>query len=192
MTADTTDDIIRDIKAELRAAMNGVAAARIRQSGMPYKLVFGVEIPRLQDIAREFEPSHALAMRLWQENIRECRILATMLHPADEFYSELADLWVEQLDKSDVEVAQQLVFNIIARTDYAAEKAFCWMAAEQPMLQLCGFLTIGNLLRKDVQLSDDAIEEFLDQARSVQQSDWLPLRKAVQNALAYYEYRSEQ
>ncbi len=192
MTADTTDDIIRDIKAELRAAMNGVAAARIRQSGMPYKLVFGVETPRLQEIAREFEPSHALAMRLWQENIRECRILATMLHPVDEFYPELADLWVEQLDKSDVEVAQQLVFNIIARTDYAAEKAFCWMAAEQPMLQLCGFLTIGNLLRKDVQLSDDAIEEFLDQARSVQQSDWLPLRKAVQNAMTYYEFRPKQ
>ena len=41
---------IKDIKKELRAAMNGVASARMREAGAPYKLIFGVELPRLQEI----------------------------------------------------------------------------------------------------------------------------------------------
>ena len=44
---------ISDIKAELRAAMNGVTSRTIRESGMGYRLVFGVELPRLHEIAAE-------------------------------------------------------------------------------------------------------------------------------------------
>ena len=54
----TTQDTIKEIKLELRAAMNGVVAAQMRQAGMPYKLIFGVELPRLQEIAREFRTHH--------------------------------------------------------------------------------------------------------------------------------------
>ena len=73
--------VILDIKKELRAAMNGILSARMREAGAPYKLVFGVELPRLQSIANEFQPSRQLAQELWNENIRECKLLATMLMP---------------------------------------------------------------------------------------------------------------
>ena len=170
--------------------MNGVTAARLRASGMPYKLMFGVELPRLQEIASEFQPSHELALRLWQENIRECRILATMLHPVEEFYPELADMWVESLRKDDVEVAQQLVFHLIARTPYAADRGFRWIASESSMQQLCGFLVLGNLLRSGGQLNPDSANEFVDQAEAAASSEWMPLRKAVQNAMLHYQEAS--
>lgn len=170
--------------------MNGVASKRIRECGMPYKLAFGVELPRLQEIAAAYQPDHTLALRLWQENVRECRILATMLHPKDTFYPELADLWVEELRKEDVEVVQQLVFHLLSHTPYASDYAFRWMASDQPVHQLCGFLIIGNLLRRGSQLSPDAANEFVDQVRATIDTDWLPLRKAVQNALLFYEEAS--
>lgn len=181
-----TDETIREIKAELRASMNGIASAKMRQSGMPYKLAFGVELPRLQAIANEFTPDARLAQALWQENIRECRILATMLYPRSEFYYDLAEVWVDGLHKEDVEIAQQLVFHLLAHEPYAAETAFCWIASEQPMHQLCGFLILGNLFRQGIQLSPDAANEFVDQAAAAIHTDWLPLRKAVQNAQLHY------
>lgn len=184
------DEMLRGIKADLRAAMNGVASKRMRESGMPYKLAFGVELPRLQEIAAGYSPDHSLALRLWQEDIRECRILATMLHPKDTFYSELADLWIEGMRKEDVEVAQQLVFHLLAHTSYAAEYAFRYIASDQPVRQLCGFLIIGNLLRRGAKLSPDSANEFVDQAKATIATDWLPLRKAVQNAMMYYEEAS--
>ena len=59
---------IRKIKQELRLSMNGVASAFMRENGLNYKLNFGVEIPRLQNIANEFQPDHDLAQALWKEN----------------------------------------------------------------------------------------------------------------------------
>ena len=43
---------------------------------MDYKLIFGIEVPRLKEIASQYEKNHDLAQALWKENIRECQILA--------------------------------------------------------------------------------------------------------------------
>jgi hypothetical protein len=72
---------IQNIKKELRANMNGVASSRIRESGLAYHVNFGIELPRLQIIANEFEPNHEVAQQLWHENVRESKILAAMLMP---------------------------------------------------------------------------------------------------------------
>lgn len=170
------------IKAELRAAMNGVAATRIRQSGMDYKLTFGVELPRLQAIAAEFAPDAHLAQALWHEDIRECRILATMLYPTDSFCEDIAEVWTESIQMKQAELAQYLVMNLLCKQPYASTKAFEWMASERPVHQLLGFLLIGRLLMQGRQLSPSAEDEFLDQTAAIHTTH-LALHKAVQNAL---------
>ncbi|MEE1087744.1 MAG: DNA alkylation repair protein, partial [Bacteroidaceae bacterium] len=77
----TTEETVREVKKALRSAMNGVLSAQMRQAGMPYRLVFGVELPRLREIAREFPSDRALAQNLWNQPIRECKMLAAMLMP---------------------------------------------------------------------------------------------------------------
>ena len=177
------DTALRDIKAELRSAMNGVAAARIRESGMGYKLTFGIELPRLQAIAAEFQPDARLAQALWHEDIRECKLLATMLYPAEAFSADLADVWTDTLRMEQAEVAQVLVMNLLARQPYASEKAFEWMASDQPVKQLLGFLLLTRLFMQGCILNPSAEDEFLDQAAATIQAPQLALKKAVQNAL---------
>jgi len=41
--------------------MNGIAAKSIRESGMGYRLVYGVELPRLREIAAAYTPDRRLA-----------------------------------------------------------------------------------------------------------------------------------
>ena len=74
---------LKEIKTQLRMAMNGTASASMREKGLAYKLNFGVELPRLKQIAAQYEKNHELAQALWKENIRECKILAGMLQPVD-------------------------------------------------------------------------------------------------------------
>ncbi len=173
----TNEQTIRDIKKELRAAMNGILSAKMREVGMPYKLCFGVELPRLQDIAREFEPNHQLAQQLWNENIRECKLLASMLMPLDNFVPEVADIWVDEIQTA--EVAQVTVMQLFARLPYAPTKAFEWIAGESEMRQLCGYLIMARLLMQGAQLNDRSLEELKDQLQSVPADAPLPLRKAV-------------
>lgn len=178
---------VQAIKADLRAAMNGVASKAIRESGMGYKLVFGVELPRLREIAAGYDADRRLAQALWQEDIRECKMLAIMLYPQEEFDRDIADMWISSLHPEQAELVQLMALDRLSKMSDASELAFLWMADERPLFQLCGFLMVNRLLMQGAQLSPDAEAEFLDQAAATLPSPFLPLRKAVQNALVRLE-----
>lgn len=180
---------LRDIKQELRLAMNGVASARMRECGMDYKLNFGVELPRLRQIAAELPADHDLAQALWKENVRECRILAGMLQPVETFYPEIADIWVESIRVP--ELAQLTVMNLFARLPYAAERAFRWMADERDMFQLCGLLLTARLIMQGAVLNERAENELLDQAATALHSPSAPVRQAARAALQKYAESGE-
>lgn len=176
---------ILEIKKELRASMNGILSAKMREAGAPYKLVFGVELPRLQSIASEFESSRVLAQQLWNENIRECKLLATMLMPPQEFLPEMADIWVDEIPTA--EVAQVLTMHLLCKEPWCAVTAFEWIASPSHMRQLCGFLCLARLLQQGAQLNERSIIELKDQAQSLLPDADLPLRKAIIAATSFLE-----
>lgn len=179
------EQTVLDIKKELRASMNGILSAKMREAGMPYKLVFGVELPRLMNIAKEFEPSRPLAQMLWNENIRESKILATLLMPIDEMLPEMADIWVDEVPTD--EIAQLAVMNLFSRVPWASEMAFVWMAAEDKMRQLCGFLIMARLLQAGGTLNERSLAELKDQAAAVLPTAGLSLQKAIRAVLNHLE-----
>lgn len=179
-----TNELIKKIKTQLRLSMNGVASQSMREKGLNYKLNFGVELPRIKEIARQFEQNHDLAQALWKENIRESKILAGMLQPVDSFYPEIADIWVE--DIQNAEIAELTCMNLFQYLPYAPAKAFQWMADEREYVQACGFLLAARLLGKGVEMNERAEEEFLDQALSALLSPVYFSRKSASVALKKY------
>lgn len=168
--------------------MNGMVSQSMREKGMEYKLNFGIEYPRIKEIAAGYEPDHELAQALWKENIRECKILAGLLQPADTFYPEIADIWIEGMDYP--ELAEYTVMNLFQRLPYASEVVFRWMADEREMFQLCGFLLMARLLMKGEKLNERAEAEFLDQACTAVEGDCGPVQKAASVALRKYAHQS--
>ena len=179
-----TEEIL-DIKKELRSSMNGILSTQMRQAGMPYKVVFGVELPRLQEIAREFTPDRKLAQALWNENIRECKILAAMLMPTEEMCPEIADIWVEEMPTA--EIAQICSMQLLSQSSWSAELAFQWIATNHPMRQLCGFLIIARLLQQGAELNERAIDELRDQAEALRDNGDLHIQKAINAVLIRLE-----
>lgn len=181
-------ETIKDIKSKFRLFMNGMVSQSMREKGMEYKLNFGIEYPRIKEIAAGYEPDHELAQALWKENIRECKILAGLLQPADTFYPEIADIWIEGMDYP--ELAEYTVMNLFQRLPYASEVVFRWMADEREMFQLCGFLLMARLLMKGEKLNERAEAEFLDQACTAVEGDCGPVQKAASVALRKYAHQS--
>ena len=170
--------------------MNGMVSQSMREKGMEYKLNFGIEYPRIKEIAAGYEPDHELAQALWKENIRECKILAGLLQPEDTFYPEIADIWIEGMDYP--ELAEYTVMNLFQRLPYASEVVFRWMADEREMFQLCGFLLMARLLMKGERLNERAEAEFLDQACTAVEGDCGPVQKAASVALRKYAHQSRE
>ncbi len=172
---------IRDIKKQFRLFMNGVVSQSMREKGLDYKLNFGIEVPRIKEIALRFEKNHEVAQALWKENIRECKIMAGLLQPVDSFYPEIADIWVE--DMRYPELAELTCMNLFQHLPYASEKVFEWMADEREYFQLCGFLLMARLLMRGNPLNERSEAEFLDQAIVTLQGDNLLPQKAAATAL---------
>lgn len=167
------------LKRDFRAAMNGVASKAMRDAGMKYHVIFGIELPRLREIAREYPQDRSFAQQLWNENIRESQLMAILLTPVGEFLPEVAEIWLSEAKTE--ESVSLLAMQLIAPQTWASDYAFRWIAAESYLVQLCGWLTVCHLLREGRELQPRSREELLDQATAVAQSAPLPLRKVVMN-----------
>ena len=170
--------------------MNGVASQSMREKGLVYKLNFGVELPRIKQIAAMFEKDHALAQALWKENVRESKILAGLLQPLESFCPEIADIWME--DIHNIEIAELTCMNLFQHLPYAPALSFRWIADEREFYQVCGFLTIARLLMKKGDMEERVANEFLDQAIVAILSGSYHVRNAAANALRKFMQHSEE
>lgn len=158
------EDQIREIKKMLRATMNGVLSGSMRQQGLNYRVNFGVDQPRLIELAGEMPHTAALAARLWKEDIRELRLLAPMLMPPDGIDEELALLWIEQLRFA--EEAQVLVMHLLCHLSSASGIAFRLVADDRPMSRLVAWLLLGRLFMAKKRPSQRDADELLDHLES--------------------------
>ena len=173
--------MMKEIKQSFRQMMDGAVAKSMRDKGVDYRLNWGATLPRLRAKADELGPNYSLAIALFKENVRECKILATMVMPPNEVLPEVIDIWMEQITTQ--EVAEQAAFNLFQYLPYAPEKAYTWMASEKPLYQLCGFHILSRLFMNKQEPNERGINEFIDQAIVALQGDSLMVRKAAMSAV---------
>ena len=95
---DKTHETIRQIKASFRGRMNGIASKSMSEKGVAYKINWGIPLPELKQIAGKIEYDYDLVIELWKENIRECKILATLISASNPLPEEVAEIWIEDVD----------------------------------------------------------------------------------------------
>ena len=191
--------MVKEIKQSFRLMMDGAVAQSMRDKGLNYHLNWGATLPRLQAKAQEIKAMfndsersefnvsslmfnvYELSIALWKENVRECKILATMLMPADEILPEVVDIWQEQIPSQ--EIAEQLAFNLYQHLPFAAEKAYQWIASDKEYDQLCGFHVLSRLFMNGQEPNERGINEFLDQALCALQGPYPSVRKAALQSL---------
>ena len=180
---------IKEIKQSFRQMMDGSIAQSMRDKGLNYHLNWGATLPRLRAKADELANSqeltansqYDLAIALWKENVRECKILATMLMPPEKMLPEVCDIWMEQVPSQ--EIAEQVAFNLWQHLPYAPEKAYQWIANDQEYYQLCGFHVLSRLFMNGQEPNERGINEFIDQALSALQGPYMSVRKAAMQSM---------
>lgn len=168
---------IKEIKQSFRQMMDGSIAQSMRDKGVDYHLNWGATLPRLRDKADGIGKNYDLAIALWKENVRECKILATMIMPTDVVLPEVIDIWMEQTPTQ--EIAEQAAFNLYQYLPYAPEKAYTWIASDKELYQLCGFHILSRLFMNGQEPNERGINEFIDQTLAALQGESLAVKKAA-------------
>lgn len=180
----TIHEKTREIKKELRLAMNGIVSSLQRNHGLNYKINFGVEIPRLKDIAANHAQDKELAFALWQDNIRECKLLAILLLP-QENYVEVAEKWTAEAPFT--EIADHLTKTILCTIPNAIDNALSNIQRAEGLFRYCGYLTLAHLLRSGMGLTEEQEKTFLTEIRDVSDCEnRTPVITTAYNSLVHY------
>ena len=176
-----THNKLMEIKRSFRLLMNGPGSQSMRDKGLGYKLNWGVPFTELKKMAAEYDKDYELAIELWKEDIRECKILATLIMPAEKMLAEITDLWMEQVQSQ--EMAEMLAFNLLQHVDYAPVIAYQWIASDKPLYLVAGFQLLARLFANGMEPNERGINEFLDQAACALQGDNMGVKHAASNAV---------
>lgn len=174
-------DKLMKIKQSFRLRMDGVVSKSMRDKGMEYKINWGIPFYELKKMAQDYGKDYALAIELWKEDIRECKILATLIMPPDKMDEDLVDVWMSQ--PVSQEMAEMLAFNLYQHLDYAPVIAYKWMASDVVSKQVCAYQLMARLFMKGQEPNERGINEFLDQVSVALCSANLGVKHAATNSL---------
>ena len=176
-----THERLKEIKRSFRSMMNGPVSQSMRDKGTAYKINWGVAFPALKRMADTYGKDYELAIGLWKEDIRECKILATLIMPPAEMLPEIVDIWMEQTPTQ--EMVEMAALNLYQYLDFAPVLAYRWMALDKVFEQIAAYQILGRLFMRKMEPNERGINEFLDQAVVALQSEHMGVRHAAYNCI---------
>lgn len=141
----TSFNKIQQLKRRFFALRNGAVADSMRKSGATYRIIFGLNLPQLAEVAAEFGPDPELALYLrTNASTRESLLLAPMLFPAGDLTLAEALEWVRLAPTP--EVVDVLCLKLLRRMP-DADRLLAVLAASDVPLERYAALRLGaNLL----------------------------------------------
>ena len=174
LTNPILDAQITEIRRKIMLSMNGIVSEQMTRSGIVYKKNYGVSIPRIKEIAANYDPNHDLAQGLWLLQIRETMIMATLLEPIENFTQKIAHEWISQFDQ--IEIVEQVNMNLFCKLSFADKLCLELIQSDKLWNQVTGFILAARIVGK---LEPDQINIIVQKAFEVSGTADFHLYKAV-------------
>lgn len=147
MTSAASSDSAR-LRRDIYLMRNGILADSLRRSGCPYRLIFGVNIPQLNQITAAVGPSEELARAMLADgDLREATLAGFMLYPVEAItVGEARRLVSEKVRWS--EDADILCHALLRRAPFAASLASELAASERRLDRYTGLRLYMNIVDK--------------------------------------------
>lgn len=128
---------------------NGIVADTLRKAGSPYRIIFGLNLPQLAEIARETGRDDAMAARLRADNhTRESQIMAPMLADPSAIDHNEATVWADAM--MSAEAVDVLCLKLLRHMPDPVSSAIAWASEapddSHPLRQYAGVRLMWNLI----------------------------------------------
>jgi 3-methyladenine DNA glycosylase AlkD len=148
-----------EVLRRLKSLSNPEAAGGMERFGIRPKKTFGVSIPNLRKMAKEIGKDHKLALKLWPLDIRETRILASMIDDPEQVTENQMEEWVKDFDYW--EICDQCCGNLFDKTEFAFKKAVEWSGRDEEFVKRAGFAIMAWSAFHKRDVDDEIFESFL-------------------------------
>ncbi len=179
---------LEQIVMQLRALENPVNLAGKAHFGIDVSKALGLSMPQLRSIAKGIVKDHALAEALWQADIHETRLLASMIDIPAKVSEEQMERWVAGFNSWDI--CDQTCGELFDRTPFAMKKALEWSSRPEEFVKRAAFALMAWQAVHDKKRPD---KDFLQYFPVIEQASVDPrnfVKKAVNWALRQIGKRS--
>lgn len=165
----TTTEKMVALMRRLKIEMNGAVSDAMREYGggqHGYGLNYGVSLPTIKDVAREYAPDHELALTLWKQDVRELKLAALFIDQPSAVTAAQMNKWAEEWRVP--ELAEQCAMQLFWRSPDAWQIIMKWIAlptGEAPMKRLAAFYMLGKLATGGT-VSDASLSEILNNGKA--------------------------
>lgn len=136
---------MQTVKRRFFAMRNGIIADTLRKGGSPFRIIFGLNLPQIVEIAAEAPHTADFAQSLWDNSTtRESMLMAPMLYPRDQFDITTAREWVARIPAC--EIADILCHRLLRHMPYAMAFAEELCLSADEMARYTGLRLYFNLV----------------------------------------------
>ncbi|MDD2192220.1 MAG: DNA alkylation repair protein [Bacteroidales bacterium] len=124
--------------------------------GVKSNNILGITVPELRAKAKEIKTNHPLALKLWETNYHEARMLSTMIADPKKITLEEIDIWVKDFDSWDI--VDGACYNLFRYSPHAEEIIQKYVSYEEEYIRRTPFALIAGLA---VGIKNKKDEDFL-------------------------------
>ncbi len=176
------------IITELKGHINTKNLKGMARFGINTEKAFGVNMPLLREIAKRHKHNHQLALLLWETNLHEARILASLVDNPNLVTEDQVETWVNEFNSWDL--CDQCCANLFEDTSFAYEKAVELSYRTEEYTKRAGFVLMARLAISDKKADDIKFEPFLQRMLDEAKDERNFVKKAVNWALRQTGKRS--
>ncbi len=155
--------------------------AGMKRFGIETGHAMGISMPVLRQKAKELGHDHTLAEELWDTEIHEARILASLVADPRQTSPELMDRWCEAFDSWDL--CDQCCINLFRHTPHADAKIHEWASREEEFVRRAAFALIAARAVGDKKATDEELLPYFTLIVNASEDKRNFVRKAVNWAL---------
>jgi len=149
----------KEVTDLLKQKSNPVHLAGMARFGIDNTKALGIPLPELRKLSKIIKKDHALALELWQTNLHEARLLASMIDDPAQVSSEQIDEWVNDFNSWDI--CDQVCGNLFDRTRFAVGKALAFSTHPDEYVKRAGFVLMAEYAIHNKSAKDGVFMDFL-------------------------------
>lgn len=155
------------------------AKARARFGINPDNL--GLTVTIVRSIAKEIGKDNNLALRLWESDIHDVRILAAHVDDPKQVTEGQMEQWA--MDFNSWDICDNTCMHLFYKTQFAYEKIEEWTKRSEEFVKRAGFTRIASVTIHDKELGDEKFDEFFSIIRREAVDERNYVKKAANWAL---------
>lgn len=159
----TVNEQFNHIKQGFNLRKNGVVSDILASMNLPHRIIWGLNLPQIKELAAEVSPSRELSEMLRKDlSTRESVLIAPMLMPPGEVDAEFAERMVAEAPTA--ESIDILVNTLLRKLPFASELMEKLAASQEPMHRYAAMRLLAGMARRDPERARALARAELDRA----------------------------